>query len=289
MLLSTIPELLELLDLEEIEVGFFRGRNPVTVRQRTFGGQVLAQALTAAQRTVGDDRFVHSMHAYFLRPGRTDKPMIFAVENMRDGRSFSSRRVLARQDGAVVLALTASFHIVEHGVEHQDPMPAAPPAEDCPKMSTVFAERSGAPAALFEQQWGGFDVRWVGSSGVDATIDPEAHAAHVRIWVRAAEELPPGRDLHTAVLAYMSDLTLLSVSTVPHSPVFDERHFQAASLDHAMWFHRPARADQWWLYDQISPMATGARGLSTARIFQDGAMVASATQEGLIRPNHRSS
>lgn len=151
-------------------------------------------------------------------------------------------------------------------------------------MSTVFAERSGAPAALFEQHWGGFDVRWVGSSGVDATIVPDMHAAHVRIWVRATEELPPGQNLHTAVLAYMSDLTLLGVATVPHSPVFDDRRFQAASLDHAMWFHRPARADQWWLYDQISPTATGARGFSTARIFQHGVMVASAAQEGLIRP-----
>jgi acyl-CoA thioesterase-2 len=285
MLLSPIPELLDLLDLEEIEVGFFRGRNPVTTRQRTFGGQVLAQALTAAQRTVAEDRFVHSLHAYFLRPGRTDKPMIFAVENLRDGHSFASRRVLARQYGEVVLALTASFHIVEEGMEHQDSMPEAPPAEECPKMSTVLAERSGAPAALFEQQWGGFDVRWVGSSGVDGTIVSDAHAAHARIWVRAMEELPPGPKLHAAVLAYVSDLTLLSVATVPHSPVFDERRYQAASLDHAMWFHRPVRADQWWLYDQISPTATGARGFSTARIFQNGVMGASATQEGLLRPH----
>lgn len=287
MLLSPIPELLDLLDLEEIEVGLFRGRNPITTRQRTFGGQVLAQALTAAQHDVSPDRSVHSLHAYFLRPGRTDKPMIFAVENMRDGRSFSSRRVLARQDGEVVLLLTASFHITEPGPEHQDRMPVAPPAEECPKMSTVFAERSGAPAAVFEQLWGGFDVRWVGSSGPDATIPADAHGAHARIWVRTVQDLPDDQRLHNAVLAYVSDLTLLGVSTVPHSPIFNETRYQAASLDHAMWFHRPIRVDRWWLYDQISPTAHGARGFSTSRIFQDGAMAASATQEGLIRPREQ--
>lgn len=288
MLLSPIPELLALLDLEEIEVGLFRGRNPVTDRQRAFGGQVLAQALMAANRTVGEVRQVHSMHAYFLRPGRTDKPMIFDVENLRDGGSFSSRRVLARQDGSEVLALTASFHVPEDGLEHADPMPAAPAPDTCPKMSEVMARRSGAPAHLWESQMGGFDVRWVGASGADDTIPAVVHAAHARIWVRATEDLPddiPG--LQTAVLAYLSDLTLLSVSTVPHAPIFTERNFQAASLDHAMWFHRPVRADQWWLYDQVSPTAVGARGFSTARIFQDGAFIASAAQEGLIRPMAR--
>ncbi|MDO5499981.1 MAG: acyl-CoA thioesterase II, partial [Propionibacteriaceae bacterium] len=261
-LLSSIPELLELLDLEEIEVDLFRGRNPQTDRQRTFGGQVLAQALMAAGRTVAADRSVHSMHAYFLRPGRNTKPMIFDVENLRDGRSFSSRRVLVRQGGTVVMGMSASFHIQEDGLEHQDAMPEAPPADECPKMSEIMSVRSGAPAALYDQLWGGFDVRWVGSSGVDATIPAKAHGAHARIWVRASGELPDNPLLHGAVLAYLSDLTLLGVSTVPHAPVFDNRSFQAASIDHAMWFHRPVRADQWWLYDQVSPIAVNARGYS---------------------------
>lgn len=284
MLLSSIPDLLDQLDLEEIEVGLFRGRNPVTDRQRAFGGQVLAQSLMAVQRTVEEDRTVHSMHGYFLRPGHTDKPMIFDVENLRDGRSFSSRRVLVRQNGAVVMGMSASFHIREEGLSHQDPQPEVPAPEDCPKMSDVMSRHSGAPARLWESQWGGFDVRWVGASGADATIPSDVHAAHARIYVRASERLPDDPQLHTAVLAYLSDLTLLSVSTVPHTPVFDERKFQAASLDHAMWFHHPVRVDEWWLYDQVSPVAVNARGFSTSRIFQDGLFVASATQEGLIRP-----
>lgn len=284
MVLSSIPELLQLLDLEQIEVGLYRGRNPITERQRAFGGQVLAQALMAVQDTVDDNRSVHSMHGYFLRPGRTDKPMIFDVENLRDGRSFSSRRVLVRQDGAVVMGISASFQIPEDGLSHADPQPEVPAPEDCPKMSEVMSRHSGAPARLWESQWGGFDVRWVGASGADATIPAQAHAAHARIYVRASERLPDDPKLHTAVLAYLSDLTLLSVSTVPHVPVFDERRFQAASLDHAMWFHHPVRTDEWWLYDQVSPIAVNARGFSTSRIFQDGVFVASATQEGLIRP-----
>ncbi|WP_425309385.1 acyl-CoA thioesterase II [Ammonicoccus fulvus] len=283
-LLSPIDELLTLLDLEEIEVGLFRGRHPSTKRQRTFGGQVLAQSLMAASHSVPEDRTAHSMHAYFLRPGRTDAPMIFDVETLRDGRSFSSRRVLARQDGHVILGLTASFHIREPGLEHSDAMPDVPAAEDCPRMSEIMSERSGAPAELWESAFGGYDVRWVGSSGPDGTIPATAHGAHARIWVRANSGLPDNRHLHAAVLAYLSDLTLLGVSTVPHSPVFDERRFQAASIDHAMWFHRPVRADEWWLYDQISPIAIGGLGMSTSRIFQHGRMVASATQEGLIRP-----
>ncbi|WP_432557452.1 acyl-CoA thioesterase [Granulicoccus sp. GXG6511] len=283
-LLSPIPELLQLLDLEEIEVDLFRGRNPRTDRQRAFGGQVLAQSLLAAARTVPDERAVHSMHAYFLRPGKANKPMIFDVENLRDGRSFSSRRVSVRQDGAVVMAMSASFHIEEPGLEHQDAMPEVPAAEECPKMSEVMAGRSGAPAALYDQLWGGYDVRWVGSSGADGTIPANVHGSHVRIWVRANGELPEDAHLHDAVLAYLSDLTLLGVSTVPHAPLFDSRSFQAASIDHAMWFHRPVRADQWWLYDQVSPIAINARGYSSSRIFQNGLLVASATQEGLIRP-----
>lgn len=284
MLLSPIPDLLDQLDLEEIEVGLFRGRNPITDRQRAFGGQVLAQSLMAVQRTVADDRTVHSMHGYFLRPGRTDKPMIFDVENLRDGRSFSSRRVLVRQNGAVVMGMSASFQIREEGLTHQDPQPEAPDPEDCPRMSEVMSRHSGAPARLWESQWSGFDVRWVGASGTDATIPAESHAAHARIYVRASERLPDDPKLHTAVLAYLSDLTLLGVATVPHTPVFDERKFHASSLDHAMWFHHPVRTDEWWLYDQVSPVAVNARGFSTSRIFQNGVFVASATQEGLIRP-----
>ena len=283
-LLSPMPELLDLLDLEEIEVDLFRGRNPQTDRQRAFGGQVLAQSLVACARTVPEDRAVHSMHAYFLRPGKANKPMIFDVENMRDGRSFSSRRVLVRQDGTVVMGMSASFHIEEEGLEHQDAMPAAPPAEECPKMSEVMAGRGGAPAALYDQLWGGYDVRWVGSSGPDGAIPAKVHGSHVRLWVRASGDLPDDPHLHDAVLAYLSDLTLLGVSTVPHAPLFDNRTFQAASIDHAMWFHRPVRANEWWLYDQVSPIAINARGYSTSRIFQNGQLVASATQEGLIRP-----
>lgn len=280
---ESVDELITLLDLEEIEVGLFRARQPRTSLQRVFGGQVLAQALTAAARTVSAERTVHSLHGYFLIAGRTDLPIVYDVELVRDGGSFSSRRVVARQGGQVMFYLSASFHTHEEGYEHADPAPGTPAPEDSPRLTAVLEELTGRAASRWEHEWGVIDVRYIGDSRPGGAIRDPAHPARARAWVRVAGELPDDPVLHRAALAYTSDLTLLGVSTVPHG-VLVGYSVQAASLDHAMWFHRPFRADRWLLYDQISPSASGALGLSTGRLFQDGRLVATVAQEGLIRP-----
>lgn len=282
---QSIDELRDLLDLEQIEANLYRGRQPRTQLQRVFGGQVMAQALTAAAATVADDRVLHSLHAYFLVPGRTDAPIIYDVEIVRDGGSFSSRRAVARQHGRIIFNLSASFHLPEEGFEHQDLAPdgIAEP-ESCPRLSDVMAEVSGRPAGIWEAEWGALDVRYVGDSRAGGTLDDPRHPARARVWIRTAGELGDSVRLNQAVLAYASDLTLLSASTVPHHVFIGMPQVQAASIDHAMWFHRRFAADRWLLYDQISPSASAGLGLSTARLFQDGQLVASVCQEGLIRP-----
>lgn len=282
---QSVTELVELLDLEEIEVGLFRGRQSKTALQRVFGGQVLAQGLAAASRTVPEDRRLHSMHGYFIRPGRTDLPIVFEVENVRDGRSFSARRAVARQGGSVIFFASTSFHIPEEGVEHQDGAPTDVPApEDCPTLSEVLAQATGRPASVWDQEWGALEVRYVGDSRPPngALIDP-AYPARSRVWIRTSGPLGDDPRQHQSALAYASDLTLLSASTTPHGLVIG-LNVQAASIDHAMWFHRPFRADRWLLYDQNSPSASSALGLSVARLFQDGQLVCTVAQEGLIRP-----
>ena len=281
---QSVTELLDLLDLEEIELGLYRARQPRSRLQRVFGGQVLAQALVAATRTVPPERVVHSLHAYFLVGGRTDMPLVYDVETVRDGGSFSSRRVVARQAGRVIFYLSASFHQLEEGFEHADPVPEGVPApEDCPRLSDALAQGSGRSAAFWEQEWGAIDARYVGDSRRGGLPEDRGHPARARVWVRTSGPLPDEPALHTAALAFISDLTLLSASTVPHD-VLIGADVQAASIDHALWFHRPFRADEWLLYDQISPSANHALGLSTARMFQHGTLVADVAQEGLIRP-----
>jgi acyl-CoA thioesterase II len=281
---ESVPELVDLLDLEEIEVGLYRARQPRTQLQRVFGGEVLAQALVAASRTVPEERVLHSLHAYFLRPGRTDMPIVYDVESVRDGGSFSSRRAVARQAGTVIFYLSSSFHETEEGFDHADPAPADVPApEDCPTLGEVLSQASGRSADAWEREWGALDVRYVGDSRPDGALVDPRHPARARVWVRVAGPLADEPRLHQAALAYASDLTLLSASTVPHG-VLIGFNVQAASIDHAMWFHRPFRADSWLLYDQVSPSASGALGLSTARMFQHGRLVADVAQEGLIRP-----
>jgi len=281
---QSLDELVDLLDLEEIEIGLFRARQPDTRLQRAFGGQVLAQALVAAARTVSVTRVLHSLHAYFLRPGRTDIPIVYDVETVRDGGSFSSRRVVARQGGRVIFYLSSSFHESETGFEHAEPPPEGVPApEDCPRLGEVLAKISGRSAAMWEREWGVLDVRYVGDSRPGGTLADPQHPARARVWVRVDGELPEDRRMHQAALAYASDLTLLSATTVPHN-VFIGINVQAASLDHAMWFHRPFRADDWLLYDQVSPSASAGLGLAIARLFQHGTLVADVAQEGLIRP-----
>lgn len=280
---QTTQELIDLLTLEEIEPGVYRGPHPNTPLQRLFGGQVLAQSLTAAQLSAPDDRLVHSLNAYFLRPGRVDIPMIFEVENLRDGGSFSSRRVVARQDGAVIFTLSASFQIAEDGLDHHDRLPgdvASP--DDCPALVDVITSRFKRRLPIFAE-WDALDVRWADDSTRHGSMTAESHGAHMRVWVRTTSELPDDPNIHQAVLAYLSDITLLGVSTLPHRVTFLSPQMQAASIDHAMWFHRSVRADQWMLYDMVSPSASHARGFSSGRLFQDERLIASCAQEGLIR------
>ncbi len=280
----SVEQLIHLLDLEEIETGLFRARQPDTQLQRVFGGQVLAQAIIAATRTVGETRTLHSLHGYFLRPGRTDIPIVYDVEQVRDGGSFSSRRVVARQGGQVIFYLSSSFHVTETGFEHQDPIPDGVPApDDCPTLGAVLGKATGLPADTWENEWGVLDIRYVGDSRPGGGLTDPRHPARVRVWVRIEGALPTDPRVHQAALAYASDLTLLAASTAPHG-VFVGHDVLATSIDHAMWFHRPFRADDWLLYDQVSPSAAGGLALSTARLFQHGALISDVAQEGLIRP-----
>ena len=277
----TTEELLGLLELEKLDTDLFRGPQPVTVLQRSFGGQVLAQGLAAAYRTVDPDRLAHSLNAYFLRPGATTHPILYVVEPTRDGRSFSQRRVVARQNGRPIFSMVCSFHVREPGLDHADPLPADVPApENCRPAAEVLGERSARRAAFWEAEWGALDARYV----IEPPAEPGANPAHLQLWLRARDRMPDDPRLHQMVLAYLSDISLLSVSTLPHPVEFMSPRMQAASIDHAMWFHRPVRADDWLLYDQVSPSASGGLGFSQGRIFsRQGQLVATCAQQGLIR------
>jgi acyl-CoA thioesterase-2 len=270
---ESLEDLVELLDLEKTDVDLYRGRQPQTSAQRVFGGQVLGQALVAASDTIDPERVVHSLHGYFLRPGDTAVPIEYHVERIRDGKSFSSRRVVASQHGRTIFYMSTSYQRPEPGLDHSDPMPTdLVPPEEAPTLASVFEQASGRKAEDWNKEWAALDVRLAGLSGR-------------QFWIRAAGKLPDESALHACVLAYASDLTLLGASLLPHGIIIGDRRIQPASLDHALWFHRPFRADEWLLYDQASPSASGARGFATGRLFsQDGRLVASVAQEGLIRP-----
>jgi acyl-CoA thioesterase-2 len=280
---SNVTELIDLLDLEMIEDNLFRGKQPKTEMQRVFGGQVAAHALVAASRTVSDQYVVHSLHSYFLRPGDTSVQIVYDVENLRDGRSFATRRVLARQHGHPIFAMTLNYQVPEDGLEHQDVMPEVPRPEDCPSLGDIFADRNH-DTDEWEREWAALDVRYAGNSRLGGELSNELEPARARLWIRVNGELPDSALQHTAAFTYASDMTLLGATLVPHEVFISSPNVQAASLDHTIWFHRPFRADEWWLYDQHSPSASGGRGLSFARVFTaDGRLVASVAQEGLIR------
>ena len=281
---ASVKELLDLLELDELEDCIYQGRQPDTALQRVFGGQVAGQALMAAARTTGPDRSVHSLHAYFLRPGDTRVPIRYEVERTRDGRSFSTRRVVGRQHDRTIFYMSASFQVPEDGLTHQDPMPRVDPPGDCPELGDVAARLTGRPRGDWDREWAALDVRHAGDSREGGSLHDEAHPAVARVWLRADGPLGDDPVVHQAVLAYASDLTLLSAAVVPHGTWIGDPRLQPASLDHAMWFHRPLRADEWLLYDQVSPSASGGRGFAIGRLFtEDGRLVATAVQEGLIR------
>ncbi|MGH3414381.1 MAG: acyl-CoA thioesterase [Marmoricola sp.] len=281
----SVGELLDLLDLEAIEDNLFRGRQPDTVLQRVFGGQVAAHALVAAERTVAPDCAVHSLHSYFLRPGDTAVPIVYDVDSVRDGRSFATRRVLARQHGRPIFGMTASFQVAEEGLEHQDAMPAdVPPPEECLDLADA-SDHPGRDSEEWRKEWAALEVRYAGDSRPGGSLADPGRPARARLWMRINGELPEDPLVHLAAFTYASDMTLLAAALVPHGRYISSPDIQAASLDHSIWFHRPFRADEWWLYDQTSPSASGGRGFCFARVFtRDGRLVASVAQEGLIRP-----
>ncbi|MDO5068367.1 MAG: acyl-CoA thioesterase II [Propionibacteriaceae bacterium] len=274
---ATVEDLIDLFTLAEVGTGKFRGPQPNTTWQRLFGGQVMAQTLVAAMRTVAPSRQLHSLHGYFLRPGSKEESLRFEVEHVRDGRTFSARRVTTRQHDDVIFDLNASFQEPEKGLSHGAAQPdGVPGPKSCPQLGEVLEKRFGAPVRMLAE-WDALDVRLAGAP------TPTPDGGVMRAWVRTQGELPDEPWLHTAILAYLTDVLLLSVSTVQHEVEFLSPAMQAASIDHAMWFHRPVRCDRWLLYDMVSPSASGARGYCQGRLFQDGQLVASCAQEGLIR------
>jgi len=281
--MSAVADLLKILDLEPLEKNLFRGLSPQTGWQRVFGGQVVGQALVAATRTV-DGRPPHSLHGYFMRPGDPKTPIIYEVDPIRDGRSFVTRRVVAIQHGEAIFSMSASYHLDEEGYEHQLDMPEVPRPEDLPDERTLKEQLMPTmPEAIrnyFERE------RPIELRHVDPMryLDGKPRPPHQSVWIRTTAALPDDPAIHQCVLAYASDMTLLDTALVAHGRSVFSGEIQAASLDHALWFHRPFRADQWLLYTQDSPFAGGARGFTRGRIYTEaGELVASVAQEGLIR------
>jgi acyl-CoA thioesterase-2 len=281
---NAVPELLAILDLERIEENIFRGRSPQVGWQRVFGGLVVAQALVATARTV-EGRTPHSLHGYFLLPGDPAVPIVYEVDRIRDGKSFTTRRCNAIQHGRAIFSLSASFQIEESGLEHAVSMPKVALPESLPA-ETEMLRRFGAAMPEAMRRWLAQDqpieVRPVDQPRY---VGHQAGVLEQQIWLRATGPLPGDPAIHRAVLAYLSDLTLLDAALGAHGHSVFDTGLQVASLDHALWFHRPFRADDWLLYAQDSPNSCGARGLARGLLFShDGRLVASVVQEGLIRP-----
>jgi acyl-CoA thioesterase II len=285
---KALDGVIELLNLEQIELDIFRGRSPEgEQRQRVFGGQVAGQALVAAGRTVPADRPVHSLHAYFIRPGDPAVPLVYLVERVRDGRSFTTRRVSAVQHGKTIFTLSASFQRAEPGVEQARPMPDVPPPDEIEPTARRYAAIFGESAAEFWRE-SPIDIRHVGPLAVEAQHNPSLRSDHSRVWLRAAGELPDDPLLHVCLMTYASDLTLLDTVLLASGLSWADGATTGASLDHAMWFHRPFRADHWLLYSQEALSASGSRGLARGEVYtQDGTLVVSVVQEGLIRHTSR--
>ncbi|HXX25518.1 MAG TPA: acyl-CoA thioesterase II [Pseudolabrys sp.] len=281
---TAVEDLLSILDLEELDLNLFRGRSPQAGWQRVFGGQVIGQALVAAVRTVDASRPPHSMHAYFLLPGDPKVPIIYDVDRMRDGKSFTTRRVTARQHGHPIFSTLVSFHADEPGLDHQAMMPKVPPPEQLPNESEMREKMLPTmpdPVRRYYERERPIELRPVEFDRYGGKKYPDGR---FHVWIRTTGRLPDALAIHQCVLAYASDMTLLDAALAPHGRTLFEREFMAASLDHALWLHRPFRADDWLLYAQDSPNMHGSRGFSRGLIFaRDGTLVASVAQEGLVR------
>ncbi|WP_378946958.1 acyl-CoA thioesterase [Mesorhizobium sp. ANAO-SY3R2] len=281
---APIQELLSILNIEELEHNLYRGRSPQVKWQRVFGGQTIAQALVAAQRTVEPARHVHSLHGYFMRPGDITVPIVYEVDRIRDGSSFTTRRVVAIQHGHAIFSLEASFQVDEPGLDYQMPMPLdVPPPEELKSQRELLEEAPHVPdvVRLFWAKERPLELRPV---YVEHYSSRDKLPPLQKVWIRLTGPVPDDRALHSALLAYLSDMTLLDTATFAHGRGIFDPDIQAASLDHAMWFHREHPLDGWLLYTQDSPSTSGARGFTRGALYaQDGTLIASVAQEGLIR------
>ncbi|MFC4626521.1 acyl-CoA thioesterase II [Daeguia caeni] len=282
---AAMEQLLSILDLEMLDEDLFRGNSPQVGWQRVFGGQVIGQALIAAQRTVDRERHVHSLHGYFMRPGDPAVPIIYEVNRMRDGSSFNTRHVLARQHGKAIFSLLASFQIDEAGLDYQKPMPEGLPLpeqlvgdRDIPE---VYLKKAPENVRRYWERERPVELKPV---SLTHYLSREKLPPVQHVWVRARGIVPDDRALQAAILAYLSDMTLLDTSLFPHGRSIFDRDIQVASLDHSMWFHRPFRMDDWLLYTQDTPSSSGALGFNRGALYtRDGVLIASVAQEGLIR------
>jgi acyl-CoA thioesterase-2 len=285
---AALQELLDQLDLEQIEVNIFRGISPAERETRVYGGHVMAQALMAASRTVGDDRHCHSFHSYFLLGGDPKAPIVYDVDRSRDGGSFTTRRVVAIQHGKPIFHMEVSFHVAEEGWTHQFDPPTVPDPESLPSEASVRAKQAHRVPEEFRKHFlreQPFEQREVDP---DDEFAPVARPPHKNIWIRANGTLPDDPKLHQVLLAYASDMSLMDTAIMPHGVSW--RHIMGASLDHAMWFHHPLRVDEWLLYNHDAPVSAGARGFNRGLFFtHSGKLVASAVQEGLMRQRKRRS
>jgi acyl-CoA thioesterase II len=283
---SAVQDLLAILDLEPIEVNLFRGRSPQVGWQRVFGGQVIGQALVAACRTVEGvaERPPHSLHAYFLLAGDPKVPIIYEVDRIRDGRSFTTRRVVAIQHGHAIFSMSVSFQVIEPGLDHQAEMPDVPGPEQLPSDAEIrqrVLPMMPEPVRRYYERERPIELRPV---EFERYLGKKFPDGRFHVWIKTTAPLPDTPAIHACALAYASDLMLLDAALIPHARSVFEKTIMAASLDHALWFHRPFRADEWLLYAQDSPSASGARGFARGLIFnRDGVLVASVAQEGLVR------
>jgi acyl-CoA thioesterase-2 len=280
---AALDNFLALLDLEQIEQNLFRGQSRSPGWGRVYGGQVLAQALVAAGRTVDEGRPAHSMHAYFLLAGDVEAPIVYTVDRARDGGSFTTRRVVAIQHGRPIFVSTVSFHQEEPGFEHAAPAPAAAGPDGLrTERDMALAAGDLLPEPLRSVLTSEQPIEYRPVNPINP-LAPEPSSPESQIWLRATGSLPDDRLLHQAILAYASDHNFLGAAIRPHARSFMERTLQAASLDHAMWFHAPFRVDGWLLYSTESPIAAGARGFVRGQVFDDGRLIVSTAQEGLLR------
>jgi acyl-CoA thioesterase II len=281
---TALDNLVSLLDLEPLEQNLFRGRSPKEGWQRVYGGQVLGQSLVAAVRTVDPQRIAHSLHAYFLLAGDPNVPIIYEVERIRDGGSFTTRRVKGIQHGRAMFVMSVSFHKPETGFDHASPMPVVPQPEDLPTENSFISQILKSVPENMRSYWERerpIEMRHV---DVSRYLDRAKHDPVQTMWIRANGQLPDAFALHQCVLAYASDFTLLDTALIAHGKLLFDADIQLASLDHALWFHRRFRADDWLLYVQDSPSASGGRGFCRGSVYtRAGVLVASVTQEGLMR------